>query len=112
MRMVRTPIYSKLVTHLANHQQDNQEYNALVGHSARREWRKQWAMKRAIEKQEEMEVLESLETEDTSDAKWFTVRRISQEYGDDPEAAINYAKSCLQIGCTEFRICVLPIFLN
>ena len=57
--------------------------------------------------QEEIKHIISLTITDWSEAEWFTPRQLNRALGYDPEATVNWIRSCLDKGPTEYKLNVL-----
>ena len=102
--LVRSTMWNQLKSYLRNNQEEDLELKNIKGNKNMDRWRKNWAGKRAIEKREELAALEELEIEEESEGTFYTLRKVSMELGNDIVGALNHAKSCLQMGRSQFQL--------
>ena len=110
--MVRSPMWNKLKTWLRNNPEDAAELAAIKGNKNIMKWRQKWADLRAVECEDELEAIEDLTIDEYAEGKFYTIRRISWELGGDIEGAVNFAKSCLQLGSSEFHLDVNGLWVG
>ena len=83
------------------------ELKSQKTHVLKDKWRKEWYALRAQEVKQEIKQITSLIIDDTREGELMTLGRIAWETdpaNPDYEAAINWGKSCIQIGRSEFEI--------
>ena len=67
-------------------------------------FRKDWAEQCLKYENETFKASRSLLQTSAQKGRWLPLKRIAQELGDDMEAAVRYAKTCIQAGPTEYYL--------
>ena len=49
---------------------------------------------------------------DWSEAEWLTPRQLNKQLGDDPEATVNWIRSCIEMGPSQYKLNVLCFELD
>ena len=47
-----------------------------------------------------------------SEAEWLTPRQLNKQLGDDPEATVNWIRSCIEMGPSQYKLNVLCFELD
>ena len=71
--------------------------------------RKEWIADELVVALEEKEALESLTITEWEAGEWMTLKQLSVALGNDPEAAANWAQSCIEIGPSQYKLDVRKI---
>ena len=109
-RMVDSRVHNYIRKHLRENEGDRLQVKALKGNKAIDAWRREFCSLKAVELEEELEAIEDLVVSEKQTGTFLTLRKIVVELGNDPEAALNWGRSCLELGPSEYKVCVPTIF--
>ena len=75
-----------------------------MSRTEKQEFRTLWASQKLAVQKEKFAATRSLSQTASQKGRWLTVRKIAMEYGNDPTAAVQYAKSCVTMGPSEYKL--------
>ena len=84
-------------------EEDRQKFKDM-SRPQKAEFRALWAKSKLKVEEEKFQASRSLTQTQSQRGRWLSVRKIAWEYGNDPAAAIQYCKSCVQLGPSEYRM--------
>ena len=100
----KDPLHKEFSAAMRNDPKVAQDMKERKTHGENKSYKKEWSKLKAVETEEELSYERSLIIEQTSQGEMMPLKRIAVELGDDIEAAINWARSCVERGPNEFEI--------
>ena len=99
--MVKSKAGGEVEHYIRSHPNFKAAYHPL-NRQEKRDMRVWLYSKRVAVEEEKLEALRVLTQTETSSGTWYPLKRVSKELGDDEEAAVAYAKSCIAMGPSEY----------
>ena len=99
----KDPLHKEFSAAMRNDPKVAQDMKDRKTHGEKKAYKKEWSKLKAVETEEELSYERSLILEETSIGEMMPLKRIAWELGDDIEAAMNWARSCVERGPDEFE---------
>ena len=101
--MVRSAAGYKFNAALKKDKAEKVKYDNL-GHHAKQEMRVDWHRANLACKAKKWNATRTMKQQDKTRGRWLTARKIAIELGNDWEAAVQYCKSCIAIGPSDYVV--------
>ena len=99
----KDPLHREFAAAIRHDPKVAQDMKERKTHAEKKAYKKEWSKLKAVETEEELSYERSLILEEISIGEMMPLKRIAWELGDDIEAAMNWARSCVERGPNEFE---------